>query len=231
MDERDHRITSGITGRARSRRQVIRAIVGIGLAMIVLFLPLHAVNKLLLGDSEVLALDRDYSVQALWNVLLFAVAAAAWWRLGLARPDHRWVWTAMAVLCGALAVEAIVQVHKDLERSLGFEASILVVQPLLAAAVVGLFVMCVRRLPSPERLLVAAAAVTLVLAQLFSVVNGQFDLPYAGIVAVQTLEEVMEILTATLLLAAPAGLALGLPWRSPEVGAGAVPVRSPVPSA
>ena len=37
----------------------------------------------------------------------------------------------VAVLCAALAVESIVQVHKDLERSLGFEVNVLVIQPVL----------------------------------------------------------------------------------------------------
>lgn len=46
------------------------------------------------------------------------------------------------------------------------------------------------------------------LAQLASTVNGSLDLAHAGIVALQTLEEVMEILTAALLLAAPAGLVM-----------------------
>lgn len=46
------------------------------------------------------------------------------------------------------------------------------------------------------------------LAQLASTVNGSLDLAHAGIVALQTLEAVLEILTAALLLAAPAGLVM-----------------------
>lgn len=200
----------------RSRQGVMAAIIGVGVATMMLFILLHGVNKLLLDDSEVLAFDRDYSVSALWVVILFALAAVAWWRLRVQRPAHGWVWAAMAVLCAALAVESIVQVHKDLERSLGFEVNVLVIQPVLAIVVVGLFVLCARRLPSPERLLVVGAAIALVLAQFFSIVNGQYDLPYAGIILAQTLEEAMEMLTAILLLAAPAGLALGLPLRAAQ---------------
>jgi hypothetical protein len=229
MDDRDDLTTSGIAARARSRERVIRAIIGVGIGMILLFIALHGVNKVLLDDSVVFALDRDFSVSYFWTILLFAGAAVVWWRLRTAMPRHMGVWTAMAALCALLAIEGIAQFHSELEQSLGYRLNTLIIQPVLAIAVVTLFVMCVRRLPSPESLLVAAAVVTLVLAQLFSIANGQLDLPYAGIIAMQTLEEAMEMLTATLLLAAPAGLALGLPWRAGE----RVPAaqREPVPSA
>jgi hypothetical protein len=205
------------------------ACIGAGLLALVVLVVLHGVNTALLGDGVVLGLDRDYSVAFFWTVLIFAAAAVVWGRLAAVRPEGRGIWIAMCVLCAALAVEGLVQIHGRLEDSTGYDLQMLIVQPLIAIAVIALFVVCYRRLPAPERYLLAAAVACLVLAQFWSTVNGQLDLPHAGIVVASVLEESFEMLTGVLLLAAPLGLALRLPsWSRPDLALGRVEIaRAP----
>jgi len=213
MDRLRTRISEGPRHQGWTRESALTAIIGAGILVILALVALHGVNKEFLGDGVAFALDADFSVSFFWTVLLFAGAAVMWWRMRGVRPEHQRVWTAMTVLCSLLALEGLLQLHSILEDTIGYKVNTLIIQPAIGIAVIALFVLCYRRLPAPERYLVAAAAATLVLAQLSSVVNGQLDLPYAGIILMQTLEEGFEMLTATLLLAAPAGLALGLPGR------------------
>ena len=206
-----------------TRQGAMTVCIAAGLLVILALVVAHGVNKRLLDDGVALALDRDYGVAFFWIVLVFAGAAVVWARLAAVRPDGRAVWVAMSVLCAALAVEGVAQIHGRLEDSTGYDLQMLVVQPIVALLVIGVFVVCYRRLPSPERYLLAAAVACLVLAQLVSTANGQLDLPYAGIVVASVLEESFEILTATLLLAAPLGLALRLPsWSRPDLATGLV---------
>ena len=206
-----------------TRQGAMTACIAAGAIAILVLAVAHGVNKELLGDGVALALDRDYSVAFFWTVLIFAAAAVVWARLAAVRPDGRAIWVAMSVLCAALAVEGVAQIHGRLEDSTGYDLQMLVVQPLVALLVIGVLVACYRRLPSPERYLLAAAVACLVLAQLVSTANGQLDLPYAGIVLASVVEESLEMLTGTLLLAAPLGLALRLPpWSRPDLAFGRV---------
>jgi hypothetical protein len=188
----------------------VRAALAAGAVVIVVLLALHAVNKLALGDGWLLSVDADWSLASTWNLVLFAAAALLWLRVGAIAGEHGRVWTAMGALCALLVLAGATQVHTRMEDSIGFDVSLLVIQPVLAVLVVVVFVLAVRRLDVPERYVVAAAGAALVLAQLMSVVNGKFDLPYPGLVAVALLEETFELATATLLAAAPLGMALGL---------------------
>lgn len=208
--------------RWQSRREAIIAVIRYGSLAIVLLVALHGVNKVFLSDSALFALDADWSFAFAWNIVLFTTASVLWWRIRRALPASGGVWVAVSALCAALAVEGAIQVHGRLEESLGFGLNLLVIQPVLAIVVVGVFFQGVRRLPRPESQVLVAAAVALVLAQIASTVNGQLDLPYVGIIVFQTLEESLELLTATLLVAAPVGLALHLPGPEREVTIGNV---------
>lgn len=182
--------------------------VAAGVGAILLLIGLHGVNKLVLDDGPTFSLDADWSVSSVWTIVLFATAAFLWARLASLRPEHHRVWLALAVLSGLLAVEGALQVHAWLEERAGYELNLLVVQPVLAVAVITLFVLGHRRLPSPERHLLAAAAVTLVLAQGMSMISGKLEVAHVAVVVLSVLEESFEMLTATLLVAAPLSLVL-----------------------
>ena len=190
--------------RARART----ACIGSSVVAIAVFVALHGANKLLFGDTRALSLDADLSVSSLGTVLLFVLAALAWWSFGEISAETGFLWPAVSVLCGLLALEGVLQLHQRLEDSLGAELNLLVIQPVLALAVLALFVACCRRLPVPERSLMAGAAITLALAQLASTANGSSELAYAAVVALQALEETLEMLTGALLLAVPVGMVL-----------------------
>lgn len=212
-----------------TRQGAITACIAAGLIATLVLVAAHGVNKVVLDDGAVLALDRDYGIAFFATALVFAAAAVVWARLAAVRPDGRAIWIAMSVLCAALAVEGVAQIHGRLEDSTGYDLQMLVVQPIVALVVIGVFVACYRRLPSPERYLLAAAVASLVLAQLVSTANGQLDLPYSGIVVASVLEESLEILTGVLLLAAPLGLALRLPsWSRPDLALVRVQTATPV---
>lgn len=196
--------------RGWTRRRARTAIIVAGAGAIALLIALHGVNKLLLGDLRPFSLDADLSVSSAWTVLLFVLAAVSWWWLSTTAGPATRAWPAMSVLCAALALEGVLQLHARLETWLGSDVNLFVIQPVLALAVLALFFACCRRLPAPERYLMAAAAVTLALAQLASMANGSSDYPYALVVALQTLEESLEMFTGTLLIAVPIAVALSL---------------------
>lgn len=205
---------------SRSHEGASAAAVAIGVLIILGLVALHGFNKIALNDGPTFSLDRDWSVSFIWTISLFAAAAWLWWRHASAQRGHQRTWFAMATLCGLLAVEGAAQLHVRLEAWAGFALSQLVIQPLLAVLVVGLFVVAHRHLPSPERHLLAAAAISLALAELMSIIAGQFELAHAGIVLLSVLEESFEMLTGTLLVAAP------LPFVLARRGRGQVSAES-----
>jgi hypothetical protein len=96
------------------------------------------------------------------------------------------------------------QIHDRLEEWVNGDLAIMVLEPLMGLAVIAAFVAAARRLPPLSGTLLWAAAGTVVLALASSALNAATDphLPYAGVVFLQTSEEVGEMLTAVLLLSA-----------------------------
>jgi hypothetical protein len=176
-------------------------ILAAGLALQVLFVMLHGINKELLGDRLFLALDRDPNLPSWTETALFVAAGSAIALLAWLKPAARIPLAVLALLAFLLSLEQMAQIHGDVERQLG-DLATLVIQPIMALGLVLAVVWAARHLPSLSRTLLWAAIVSIAVAQGSSLVNLQFDPPYAVIIFFQTLEEVGEIATAVLLLAA-----------------------------
>lgn len=168
----------------------------------------HGVNKELLGDGSFLALDHDASLPSWATVVLFALAASCCALLAWLRPEWR---LSLALLTGfslVLSLESTVQIHGQVERDPDNPFRSLV-QLLGGAGFVAALLLAARALPRPHRWLVLIAVATIAAAAGASEVNDKFDLPYVGVVFFQTVEEVSEMLTAILVLAAVAQPLIG----------------------
>jgi hypothetical protein len=178
-------------------------ILAAGLAIEVLFVILHGVNKELLGDRLFLALDRDPNLPSWTETALFVVAGLGLAMLAWLRPAARIPFAVLALLAFLLSLEQMVQIHGDVEEELG-DVATLVIQPLMALGLVAVVAWAARHLPRLQQVLLWAAIVSIAVAQASSLVNLQFDPPYAVNIFFQTLEEVAEIATAVLFIAAAA---------------------------
>jgi hypothetical protein len=183
--------------------RVTSLILAAGLAMQVLFVVLHGINKEFLDDRLFLALDRDPNLPSWTETALFVVAGLAIALLAWLKPAARIPLAVLALLAFLLSLEQMAQIHGDVERQLG-DLATLVMQPLMAGGLILAVAWAARHLPSLSRTLLWAAIVSIAVAQGSSLVNLQLDPPYVVIIFFQTLEEVGEISTAVLLVAAAA---------------------------
>lgn len=182
---------------------VTYAIIVGGIALQLLFVLLHGVNSELLGDRSFLALDRDANLPAWTETLLFAVAGLGCWLLAWLEPAVRPPLALLGLVALLLSFEQMAQLHMRVEADLGSSATN-VIEPLMALGLVAIVAFASRGLPWLSRVLLWAAIAAIALAQGSSMVNAELDLPHLEIVVFQTLEEVGEMLTATLLIAAVA---------------------------
>ena len=180
---------------------VTLAVVAGGIALLSVLLLLHAINKLLLGDGLFLAFDADPNLPSWIQTALFVVAGLGCWLLGWLRPELRLPLAVLGLFAFALSCEQMVQVHKEVESSLG-DLAMNVVQPLLALGLIAIVWLAGRGLPRLSQALLWGAIASIAVAQGSSMVNAEFELPYAGLIFFQTLEEVGEMMTAILMIAA-----------------------------
>lgn len=191
------------------RRPVTTVIILAGVALQVVFVLAHGANKELLGDGVFLALDQDASLPSWSTIVLFAFAGTASGLLAWLRPAWRWPLVVLAVLTLLLSLEQTVQIHGRAEREEIGGAAGPLVEVIGGVGVLGALALAARAMPPPYRWLLLGAIATIGTAAFSSMVNDSFDLPYAGVIFFQTLEEVSEMLTATLILAATAEPLLG----------------------
>lgn len=184
-----------------ARSPLTYALLGAGIALAFALVALHVVNKTLLGDGTMLALDQDANLPSWLTAVLFAVAGLACWLLARMRDTRRAALVLLGLIAVGLSFEQTVQLHGELEQE-GGDVVMLVVQPLLAVGFVAVVALAARDLPHRSRLLLVGMVAAIAVAQGSSMLNSRLDLPYAGIVVVQTLEELAEMSTAILLLAA-----------------------------
>jgi hypothetical protein len=192
--------------RVRASR-VTYAILAGGLALQLVLVLLHGVNKELLGDANFLALDMDNNLPSWITTALFVAAGLACGLLAWLRPPARVPLAVLAGLALLLSLEQMAQIHTRVEEDLGDTAT-LAIQPLMAAGLVVVVWLAARALPPLSKVLLWGAIAAIAVAQGSSLVGSELDLPYAGVVFFQTVEEVGEMLTAILLIAAAAQPAL-----------------------
>jgi hypothetical protein len=180
------------------------AVLMAGLALQVVLVVLHGVNKELLSDANFLALDKDNNLPSWTTTALFAIAGVTYGLLAWLRPSARIPLAGLGALALLLSLEQTAQIHTRVEEDLG-DAATIALQTLAAMGVVGVVAFAARALPALSNALLFAAIAAIALSQGSSLANSEFELPYWGIVLFQTLEEVGEMTTAVLLIAAAVG--------------------------
>jgi hypothetical protein len=177
------------------------AIVVGGVAIQLVLVLAHGVNSALLGDGSFLALDRDHNVPAWYETALFVVAGLGCWLLAWLRPAIRVPLVLLGLVALLLSFEQMAQLHGSVEEDLGDTAT--AIEALMALGLVAVVWLAARGLPRLSKILLWGAIVAIAVAQGSSTINSD-DLPHAVVVFLQTLEEVGEMTTATLLIAAVA---------------------------
>jgi hypothetical protein len=177
------------------------AVLAIGLAIQVVLVLAHGVNKELLGDRSFLALDKDANLPAWTETALFVGAGIGCGLLAWLKRQSRWSLALLAVVAMLMSLEQMAQLHTRVEDDLGGLAT-KGIEPLMAIGLVLIVVNAARHLPRLSKVCLWGAVAAIALAQGSSMLNSEFTLPHAGLVFFQTTEEVGEMLTATLLIAA-----------------------------
>lgn len=184
------------------RSRLTFAIIVAGIALQALFVVAHGINAWFLGDGLFLALDRDPNLPSWVETALFVVGGLACWLLAWLKPAVRGPWVLLGIAAFLLSMEQMVQLHGDIERDLGSVVTT-VIQPLMALGLIVVVVLAARGVPRLSQVLLWGAIGAIAVAQGASTLNNP-DLPHAAIVLLQTIEELGELTTATLLIAAPA---------------------------
>lgn len=200
-------------------------VLGLGLLLFAFLIFMHGVNRVLLDDGYVFALDHDQSISAWATSALFALAGVGAALCAWLRPGSRKQMVVLAVIAFGLSMEQVVQLHGHVEEEVADPGAFLL-EATIGIAVIIAIVLAARSLEPPHRYLLLGSIGALLLASLASQANQSGDLPHAGVVFFQTVEEISEMLTALLIVAALAEPAL----RAAERHFGtATPPPRPVP--
>jgi hypothetical protein len=165
-------------------------------------LVLDRINRATGLDSAVLDIGGEHNLTTWFSSVQFAVAAlvvgvALWLR---AAPLS--VWGPIAAAMAIFSLDEVTMLHERVEAQDGNW-----VEPLVTLAVVALAVYTLGRLGRRERLLLVAAAAALLGAQALAAFNGD-DLPSLLANGMSAGEELLEVLTGSLVLVAAVPLAL-----------------------
>lgn len=191
-------------GQSFGRDRPVTTIILVAGVILQVFLVLaHGVNKELLGDGAFLAIDQDASLPSWATVVLYAFAGVSCGLLAWLRPQWRAPLAVLAVFALGLSLEQTVQVHGDVESDSENPLGTLS-QTIGGAIFAASLFFAARVVPRPFRWFFLLAIATIATAAGASEMNDKLDLPYAGVIFFQTLEEVGEMLTAILILAATA---------------------------
>lgn len=181
--------------------RVSSLVIVLGLVVVALFLASYAVNELALDDTAALSPEEDYSAVFWATAATFAWAAVAWGLVASRATADRAVWWSMAALTAVLAVEAVAQLHVQVEEALGGRKTLAFVWPAVAIAVALVLILAVRRLRGRGRTLLALAVLTLLAAQYVASLNGVLTVPDAVFEALSVAEEALELMTGVLFVA------------------------------
>jgi hypothetical protein len=204
------------------RWPVATTILAAGVALQAAFILLHGANKELFGDGAFLALDKDASVPSWATVVLYALAGIACASLAWLSPRLRWPLLALGGIALLLSLEQTAQVHVNLENDAGDPAASLVAL-VIGGGFAAALAAGARALGRPHSLLLWLAIAAIVVSGASSAANDGLDPPYAGVIFFQTVEEVSEMLAATLILAAVAEPLLAAARRRLQVSEGGSP--------
>lgn len=182
---------------SRATRLVILA----SAAAQVAFVIAHAINKELLGDGLFLALDSDPNLPSWTTGALFLLAGVGCALLAWLRPDLRIPLALVAAVTLFVSFEQTVQLHSQLEDAVADPGASLI-QAGIGVCFAAAIAFAAVRLRGMARVLMAGALLAAAISFGASALNRAFDLPYVLIVSFQTLEELGEMTTATLILAA-----------------------------
>jgi hypothetical protein len=162
---------------------------------------LHVVNKLAFGDRVMFALDGEGNLPTWFSSTLFVVAGIGSLALALIDARSRSLWLLVGLLFVGFSLDDAIGIHESTEREEG-SLSRLIVQPVIVIVLSLALGALGRRRPRPERGLLIAAAIVLVVALVASLLNAYFDPPYAVLVSIQMLEETTEMVVPALVIAA-----------------------------
>lgn len=182
-------------------------ILGLGLLLFAFFVFMHGVNKVLLDDGYVFSLDHDQSIPSWATGALFTLAGVAAALCAWLRPDSRKQMVVLAVIAFGLSMEQVIQLHGHIEEEVADPGAFLL-EAAVGLAVIVAIVLAARTLKPPHRYLLLGSIGALLLASIASQANQSGDLPHSGVVFFQTVEEISEMLTALLIIAALAEPAL-----------------------
>lgn len=185
------------------RHSLVYRILLAGILLQAFFVLMHGINKELFDDGFFFSLDHDLSLPSWATCALFAVAGAACgFYAGFVQAARR-PFAALAVFCLGLSMEQLVQLHVRVEESVADPGSKLI-EIALGVILVLVISLAARTLSRPFRGLLLSSIAILVISALSSQMNQSLDLPYVGVIFFQTLEEVTEMLTAIVIVAAVA---------------------------
>jgi hypothetical protein len=184
------------------RRWTIRA-TAIGLAVVAGFVALHLVNRLTI-DSQLLNINEEQNIQSWGSTFVFTVAGL----IALVAGLESRVWLAVGVVMVAFSLDDVAMLHERLEEETDEGVALLEIEPLLALAVVAVFVLAARTVAKLPRLLLIGGVLALFVAQGTSSVGflrDELGIPLGVLVVI---EEGAELLAGILVAAAAVDPAL-----------------------
>lgn len=198
-------------GELFERYPLTSRIVAFAVALEVFFVFMHGVNSAFFGDGYFFALDHDLSLPSWATGALFTLGGAGCGLLAWADRGVRAPFAALSVVAFGLSLEQTAQLHGRIEETVSASKAIEIV---IGIAVILIIVLAARALSQPFNLVLLSSIGFLVISVLASQMNQSFeDMPKAGIVFFQTIEEICEMLTAWAIIAAvaePLWRAIGL---------------------
>lgn len=183
------------------RYRLTAAILAAGLVLEAFFVVMHGINKEAFGDGYFFSLDNDLSLPSWATCVLFAWAGSVCALFAVFERAARRPFAALGVISFGLSMEQFVQLHGRVEESVADPGSKLI-EIFLGVAIVVAIVLAARVLSPPFRQLLLGSIAILVISSLSSQANQSLDPPYVGVIFFQTVEEIFEMLTATLIIAA-----------------------------
>jgi hypothetical protein len=160
----------------------------------------HVINSLAF-DWQFLNLNVEQNLPSWVSTLAFAIAGLASLAAGLGDRQPR-AWTGVGVLMLAFSLDDVAMIHEQLEDAWDEGIALLVVEPVLAVAVVLVFAAAARTLAGVARRLLWGGLAALVIAQAASSAGFLASDGARGLAALATLEEASEMMMAVLILAA-----------------------------
>ena len=165
---------------------------------------LHIINALFI-EGELFNFSEDWNVPTFASTFLFAVAGLGALVTARATPagaPERRVWLGVGVVMLAFAVEATVDLHTRLEEVGDLQTLVLVMIPIVALALTLVIAGPLVRLPPPLPLLLIGAGALIVLTQAVGALDSTIEIEGYPRDLLILIEEVGELLSPCLALAA-----------------------------